>query len=79
MQKKTIIFFLLGHTACWSWISCTVEFPHRNSESVGGPLKMPQINGAKPCIMYFMLELRLQFPGKETDVDHKGVPNWGIE
>jgi len=29
--------------------------------------------------MYFMLELRLQFPGKETDVDHKGVPNWGIE
>jgi len=29
--------------------------------------------------MYFMLELRLQFPGKETDVDQKGVPNWGIE
>ena len=28
--------------------------------------------------MYFMLELRLQFPGKETDIDQKGVPNWGI-
>ena len=39
---------------------------------------MPQINGAKPYIMYFMLELRLQFPGKETDIDQKGVPNWGI-
>ena len=34
---------------------------------------MPQINRAKPYIMYFMLELRLQ-----TDIDQKGVPNWGI-
>ena len=39
---------------------------------------MPQINGAKPYIMYFMLELRLQFQGKGTDLDLKGVPNWGI-
>ena len=37
---------------------------------------MPQINGAQPYVMYFMLELRLQFPRKETDVDQKGVPNW---
>ena len=56
----------------------SAKIPHYNSESVDGPLKMPQINGAKPYIMYFMLELSLQFPGKETDIDRKGVPNWGI-
>ena len=53
IPKKQMIFFL-GATAPWSWKLCGAQFPHRNSEPVDWPLKMPQINGAKPqclCLM----------------------------
>ena len=47
-QNMIVNIFLLGDTACWSWICCAAQFPHCDSEPVDGPLKMPQINGAKP-------------------------------
>ena len=54
MQKKQIEQKILGDTACWSWICCAAQYPHRNSEPVGGHLKMPQINWAKPQWLYII-------------------------
>ena len=52
--KKQIEQKILGDTACWSWICCAVQYPHRNSEPVEGHLKMPQINWAKPQWLYII-------------------------
>ena len=51
LPKKS--FSPLGDTACSCWIYCAAYFPHWNMECVEGPLRMPQINGAKPQIISY--------------------------
>ena len=64
-QNMIVNIFLLGDTACWSWICCAAQFPHCDSEPVDGPLKMPQINGAKPQWIFTITTcLNLDLVGK---------------
>ena len=47
IEKK---YFFLGDTACRA-----VQFPHRNLESVEGPLKRPQLNGRSQTTVQWLV------------------------